>query len=131
MADLEDENFLNNSQNQFNSVGIERESRNTVTIVNFGVSKPSTKKGLNQTINAHNKIAENLAKDSEDETDENNDAEPEELIQRNPDDMNKTLDDIWTLQIYGKKIPKKNIFRLSQKMQNFLIEFYIRCNMVL
>jgi amino acid permease len=119
MADLEDENFLNNSQNQFNSVGIERESRNTVTIVNFGVSKPSTKKGLNQTINAHNKIAENLAKDSEDETDENNDAEPEELIQRNPDDMNKTLDDIWTLQIYGKKNPEEKYVPFESKNAKF------------
>ena len=119
MADLEDENFLNNSQNQFNSVGIERESRNTVTIVNFGVSKPSTKKGLNQTINAHNKIAENLAKDSEDETDENNDAEPEELIQRNPDDMNKTLDDIWTLQIYGKKNPEEKYIPFESKNAKF------------
>ena len=119
MADLEDENFLNNSQNQFNSVGIDRESRNTVTIVNFGVSKPSTKKGLNQTINAHNKIAENLAKDSEDETDENNDAEPEELIQRNPDDMNKTLDDIWTLQIYGKKNPEEKYVPFESKNAKF------------
>ena len=119
MADLEDENFLNNSQNQFNSVGIERESRNTVTIVNFGVSKPSPKKGLNQTINAHNKIAENLAKDSEDETDENNDAEPEELIQRNPDDMNKTLDDIWTLQIYGKKNPEEKYVPFESKNAKF------------
>ena len=123
MADFEEENFLNNSQNQFNSVGLARESdntrRNTVSIVNFGISNKSTKKGLNQTINAHNKIAENLAKDSENEIDENNDAEPEELIQRNPDDMNKTLDDIWTLQIYGKRNPEEKYIPFESKNAKF------------
>ena len=123
MADFEDENFLNNSQNQFDSVGIARESdntrRNTVSIVNFGISNKSTKKGLNQTINAHNKIAENLAKDSENEIDENNDAEPEELIQRNPDDMNKTLDDIWTLQIDGKRNPEEKYIPFESKNAKF------------
>ena len=64
MADFDDENFLNNSENQFNSVGIARESedtrRNTVSVVNFAQGINNKRKGLNQTINAHNKIAQNL-----------------------------------------------------------------------
>ena len=112
MADFDGtESFLNNTENQFNSVGIARESedtrRNTVSIVNFaqGINKP--KRGLNQTINAHNKIAQNLAYDSQAEIDENNDAEPEDLNARDPNDMNKTLDDIFVLQIYGRRDPKE------------------------
>ena len=124
MADFEDaENLLNNSQNQFNSVGIARESddarRNTVSIVNFGQSNRPNKRGLNQTINAHNKIAENLANDDKEETDENNDAEPEELVQRDPDDMNKTLDDLWALQMFGKRDPEEKYIPFESKNAKF------------
>ena len=124
MADFDGtESFLNNTENQFNSVGIARESedtrRNTVSIVNFaqGINKP--KRGLNQTINAHNKIAQNLAFDSQAEIDENNDAEPEELNARDPNDMNKTLDDIFVLQIYGKRDPKEKTIPFESKNAKF------------
>ena len=124
MADFDDtENYLNSTENQFNSVGIARESedtrRNTVSIVNFaqGINKP--KRGLNQTINAHNKIAQNLAFDSQAEIDENNDAEPEELNARDPNDMNKTLDDIFVLQIYGRRDPKEKTIPFESKNAKF------------
>ena len=124
MADFDGtESFLNNTENQFNSVGIARESedtrRNTVSIVNFaqGINKP--KRGLNQTINAHNKIAQNLAYDSQAEIDENNDAEPEDLNARDPNDMNKTLDDIFVLQIYGKRDPKEKTIPFESKNAKF------------
>ena len=121
MADFEDaENLLNNSQNQFNSVGMVRDTndvrRNTVNAVNFGNSNSANKRGLNQTINAHNKIAENLANDDKEETDENNDAEPEELVQRNPDDMNKTLDDLWALQMFGKRDPEEKYIPFDEEI---------------
>ena len=124
MADFDGtKSFLNNTENQFNSVGIARESedtrRNTVSIVNFaqGINKP--KRGLNQTINAHNKIAQNLAYDSQAEIDENNDAEPEELNARDPNDMNKTLDDIFVLQIYGRRDPKEKTIPFESKNAKF------------
>ena len=124
MADFDGtESFLNNTENQFNSVGIARESedtrRNTVSIVNFaqGINKP--KRGLNQTINAHNKIAQNLAYDSQAEIDENNDAEPEDLNARDPNDMNKTLDDIFVLQIYGRRDPKEKTIPFESKNAKF------------
>ena len=124
MSDFEDaENLLNNSQNQFNSVGMVRDTndvrRNTVNAVNFGNSNSANKRGLNQTINAHNKIAENLANDDKEETDENNDAEPEELVQRNPDDMNKTLDDLWALQMFGKRDPEEKYIPFESKNAKF------------
>ena len=119
MADFEDtENMLNTSENKFNSVGIVRDSddarRNTVSIV----GNPQ-KGGLNQTMKVHNKIAQNLAEDSQEEIDENNDAEPEELVARDPDDMNKTLDDIFTLQIYGKRDPKEKYIPFESKNAKF------------
>ena len=119
MADFEDtENMINTSENKFNSVGIVRDSddarRNTVSIV----GNPQ-KGGLNQTMKVHNKIAQNLAEDSQEEIDENNDAEPEELVARDPDDMNKTLDDIFTLQIYGKRDPKEKYIPFESKNAKF------------
>ena len=122
MADFEDaDNPLNQSENQFNSMGIVRESdndhRNTVNVVNFGQGKKG--KALNQTLNAHNRIAQNLADDSREEIDENNDAEPEELLQKDPDDMNKTLDDIFTLQMFGRRDPKEKIVPFESKNAKF------------
>ena len=122
MADFEDaDNPLNQSENQFNSMGIVRESdndhRNTVNVVNFGQVKKG--KALNQTLNAHNRIAQNLADDSREEIDENNDAEPEELLQKDPDDMNKTLDDIFTLQMFGRRDPKEKIVPFESKNAKF------------
>ena len=123
MADFEDgENMLNVSENKFNSVGIVRDSdntrRNTVSIVNFGLGN-NPQKGLNQTLNAHNKIAQNLADDSQEDVDENNDAEPEDLVQRDPDDMNKTLDDIFVLQIYGRRDPREKYVPFESKNARF------------
>ena len=122
MADFEDaDNPLNQSENQFNSMGIVRESdndhRNTVNVVNFGQGKKG--KALNQTLNAHNRIAQNLADDSREEIDENNDAEPEELLQKDPDDMNKTLDDIFTLQMFGRRDPKEKIVPFESNNAKF------------
>ena len=122
MADFDD-NPLNNTENNFDNVGIIRESdntrRNTVSIVGFGNQNNLTAKGLNQTVNAHNKIAKNLADDDQEEIDENNDAEPEELDAHSPDDMNKTLDDIWTLQIYGRRDPKEKYVPFESKNAKF------------
>ena len=86
--------------------------RNTVSTFGFLQNKNNNK---NRTLNAHNEIARNLAQNSEEETDENNDADPEELIQRDPDEMNKTLDDIWTLQIFGKKDPNEKPIPFESK----------------
>ena len=122
MADFEDaDNPLNQSENQFNSMGIVCESdtdrRNTVNIINIGQGQKG--KNLNQTLNAHNRIAQNLADDSREEIDENNDAEPEELLQKDPDDMNKTLDDIFTLQMFGRRDPKEKIVPFESKNAKF------------
>ena len=68
---------------------------------------------------AQNKIAQNLAEDSQEENDENNDAEPEELIQHNDDDMNKTVDDIWAMQIFGKRDPNEKIIPFESKKAKF------------
>ena len=94
--------------NNLNELGLmpdsEARHNDTINVIGFGLAKnlPNNLKGLNQTMNAHNKIAEKLEdKDSSDELDENNDAEPEELDAY--DDVNKTLDDVWALHIFGRR----------------------------
>ena len=59
------------------------------------------------------------ADDSQEEVDENNDAEPEELVQRDPDDMNKTLDDIFVLQMYGRRDPREKYVPFESKNAKF------------
>ena len=125
MAEFEEnENMLNQSENKFNSVGIMGDSdnsgRNTVSITNLGESDPQKrKKGFNQTLNIRNQIAQNLAKDSGEEEDENNDAEPEELYERDKDDMNKTLDDIFALQMFGRRDPREKYIPFESKNAKF------------
>ena len=117
MSDLDDYN-IDESDNP-EQIELVRDSdevrRNTVSTFGFLQNKNNNK---NRTLNAHNEIARNLAQNSEEETDENNDADPEELIQRDPDEMNKTLDDIWTLQIFGKKDPNKKQIPFESKSAN-------------
>lgn len=71
-------------------------------------------KHLNQSITVeamHDKIKRNLENDEEE--DENNDADPESLNPRGEDDdLNKTIGDIFTLQMFGRRDPK-------EKMQPF------------
>ena len=118
MADFSDAyNPLNQSENQFNSMGIVHKSdndcHNIANVTNFGQGKNG--KALNQILKAHNRIAQNLADDSREEIDKNNDAEPEELLKKEPDDMNKTLDDIFTLQMFGRRDPKEKIVPFESK----------------
>ena len=71
-------------------------------------------------MNMHNKIAKNLDEDDfQEEIDENNDAEPEELAARDDDDMNKSLDDIWAMHIYGKRDPNEKIIPFESKKAKF------------
>ena len=49
-----------------------------------------------------------MIKDSEEEINENKDEESEDLERRNHNQLNKTLDDLWTLKIYGKRSPEKD-----------------------
>lgn len=114
MSDLDEYN-IDESDNP-EQIELVRDSdevrRNTVSTFGFLQNKNNNK---NRTLNAHNEIARNLAHNSEEEIDENNDADPEELVQRDPDEMNKTLDDIWTLQIYGKKDPNEKPITFESK----------------
>ena len=128
MADFdteEEEDEIKDDPNNLNEMGLMRDTdiahNDTVNVIGFGVAKnmPNNLKGLNQTMNVHNKIAEKLDKDSLDELDENNDAEPEDLDAYDPDDMNKTLDDVWTLRIYGKKDPKEKYIPFESKKAKF------------
>jgi hypothetical protein len=96
--------------NKFNELGLMRDSEdgyinNNINMNSSDKGKPSNRSVFNNSLNLHNKIRENLANDSQEETDENNDAEPEELVGRNQGDLNNTLDDIWTLHIFGKRDP--------------------------
>ena len=114
MADFDEdeEKNINEDISNLNELGLIRDSQNASSN-RVNNSDYSNKKNnltfLNNTLNMHNKIAENLAEDSQEEIDENNDAEPEELIRHDEDDMNKTVDDIWAMQIYGKRDPNEKL----------------------
>ena len=123
MADFEeDEDKVNEDIANLNELGLIRDSQNASSnrVSNSDYSnKKNNLTFLNNTLNMHNKIAENLAEDSQEEIDENNDAEPEELIQHDEDDMNKTVDDIWAIQIYGKRDPNEKIVPFESKKAKF------------
>jgi len=124
MADFDEdeEKNINEDISNFNELGLIRDSQNASSN-RVNNSDYSNKKNnltfLNNTLNMHNKIAENLAEDSQEEIDENNDAEPEELIRHDEDDMNKTVDDIWAMQIYGKRNPNEKVFPFESKKAKF------------
>lgn len=124
MADFDEdeEKNINEDISNFNELGLIRDSQNASSN-RVNNSDYSNKKNnltfLNNTLNMHNKIAENLAEDSQEEIDENNDAEPEELIRHDEDDMNKTVDDIWAMQIYGKRDPNEKIVPFESKNAKF------------
>lgn len=124
MADFDEdeEKNINEDISNFNELGLIRDSQNASSN-RVNNSDYSNKKNnltfLNNTLNMHNKIAENLAEDSQEEIDENNDAEPEELIRHDEDDMNKTVDDIWAMQIYGKRNPNEKVVPFESKKAKF------------
>ena len=124
MADFDEdeEKNINEDISNLNELGLIRDSQNASSN-RVNNSDYSNKKNnltfLNNTLNMHNKIAENLAEDSQEEIDENNDAEPEELIRHDEDDMNKTVDDIWAMQIYGKRDPNEKIVPFESKKAKF------------
>jgi amino acid permease len=124
MADFDEdeEKNINEDISNLNELGLIRDSQNASSN-RVNNSDYSNKKNnltfLNNTLNMHNKIAENLAEDSQEEIDENNDAEPEELIRHDEDDMNKTVDDIWAMQIYGKRNPNEKVVPFESKKAKF------------
>ena len=124
MADFDEdeEKNINEDISNLNELGLIRDSQNASSN-RVNNSDYSNKKNnltfLNNTLNMHNKIAENLAEDSQEEIDENNDAEPEELIRHDEDDMNKTVDDIWAMQIYGKRDPNEKLVPFESKKAKF------------
>ena len=91
-------------------------NRNTVSAYSVGYN---TNQKLNQTSNTHNQIAHNLADESQEEIDENNDADPEKVDQHE-DDMNKTFDGILILQLFGRKDPNEKIIPFESKKAKLL-----------
>ena len=94
-----------------------RKSRNTISTFNLAYDE---KNRINETSNAHNTIAKTLGYNQEE--DENNDTDPEELDTHDTDDLNKTLGDINTLQMFGKKDPNEKIvsFRMEKLLERML-----------
>ena len=127
MADFEeeeedDDRILKEDMKNFNELGLMRDSHELAGNLSDKPNRSNqfyNKTSLNLSTNVHNKIAEELAKDLEEEIDENNDAEPEDLNARDPNDMNKTLDDIFVLQIYGRRDPKEKNVPFESKNAKF------------
>ena len=124
--DSDDENeIINEKMDNINELGVLPNRRdgfpNFANVSGLDIKNTNNNRTmLNNTMNMHNKIAKNLAEDDfQEELDENNDAEPEELAARNDDDMNKSLDDIWAMQIYGKRDPNEKIIPFESKKAKF------------
>jgi amino acid permease len=103
------------------AIELVRDSENTRrnTVSEFGEYR-NYNKNLNRTQNIHIEIAKNLRADSQEEMDENNDADPEELVQRDPDEMNKTIGDVFIQQIFGKKNPNEKPIPFDSKKAKFI-----------
>ena len=122
MADFDDDedNVINEDMSKFNELGLMRDTDNLYNNNFSDKGKPASNRSvLNNSLNLHDKIRENLANDSQEEIDENNDAEPEEIVGRNQGDLNNTLDDIWTLHIFGKRDPDEKYVPLSKNAKFF------------
>ena len=125
--DSDDENeIMNEKMDNINELGILPNPRdrfpNLANISGLDIKNNNNNRTvLGGTMNMHNKIAKNLAEDDfQEEVDENNDAEPEELAARDDDDdMNKSLDDIWAMHIYGKRDPNEKIIPFESKKAKF------------
>ena len=89
--------------------------RNTVSVVNYNKNS-----NLNPELNFHNEIAKNLRRDSHEDVDENNDADPELLNQRDPDEMNKTLGDVLALQLFGRRDSHEKPINFDSKKAKLL-----------
>jgi len=129
MADFDDDeedNKISEGMNNLNELGLIRDSNNNSNNFNLKINDSSNIKAninnrtvLSNSVNIHNKIAHDLADDSQEEIDENNDAEPEELAPREDDDMNKSLDDLWAVHIYGKRDPNEKYVPFESKKAKF------------
>ena len=93
LLDPADDNELPQKKTPFGDFGFEKQEYNQT--LNFNQQ------------NFHNQIAKNLEQNDSD--DENNDADPEDLIPKTPTEMNKTLDDIFTAQMFGIRDPNEKI----------------------
>ena len=124
--DSDDENeIMNEKMDKINELGVLPNPRdrfpNFANISGLDIKNNNNNRTvLGGTMNMHNKIAKNLDEDDfQEEIDENNDAEPEELAARDDDDMNKSLDDIWAMHIYGKRDPNEKIIPFESKKAKF------------
>ena len=96
--DLED-SMLNENINQLNQEGLIPDAN---AISKSPLNIPNDNKNIPQSANiSSNKIILKIDEDSDNEIDENNDAEPEELIAEDP--ANRTVDDIWKIHMFGKR----------------------------
>ena len=110
----EEDDAINEDMKNFNELGLIRDSevlyqnQNQTSLSDKGkpiitnnINNNKNQKFLNQTLNIPNKIKENLIDNSSEEINEDNDADQEDFKNRNKTELNNTLDDVWTMHIYG------------------------------
>ena len=109
-----EENIINDDISNFNEMGLIPDSTAISNKSNLN-SKDNKKGHKDKTLPAKsvkiipNRLSKHLDDDSIDETEENIDADPEDII--SPNSRTKTLDDLWTLHMFGKNDPHdQNLF---------------------
>ena len=119
--DLED-NIINEDMTNFNELGLIRDSRALANTSQDKISKLQ-KTSTDKTVSSKSvmidpdRLSQHFLDDFSEEIDENNDAEPEEIIDHYS--PNKTLDDIWTLHMFGKSEPNEENIELESKKSKF------------
>ena len=126
----EEDDAINEDMKNFNELGLIRDSevlyqnQNQTSLSDKG--KPinihnnnKNPKFFNQTLNIPNKIKENLINDSTEEINEDNDADQEDFKNRNKTELNNTLDDVWTMHIYGRNDPGNEYIPLKRNAKFF------------
>ena len=68
------------------------------------------------TVSTFNVVHKTLSPDSQDEIDENQDAEPEKITN---DELNKTLGDIITKQLFGERDPNEKPYEMKEGAKFF------------
>ena len=122
----EEDNQINEDMKNFNELGLIRDSLG----INENQNNPpeklypnnnnnKNKNFFNKTIDIPNKIKENLDNKSQEDTDENNDADPENFKEFNKTEYDNNLDDVLTLHIFGRNTSEDKYIPLSKNAKFF------------
>ena len=119
--EISEDNIMNEDMTNFKELGLIRDSNalHNSELNTSEVKKTDTDKtGATISVKFTNRLSENFTNEFlNEELDENNDAKPEEIAAHSP--FNNTLDDIWTLHMFGKRDQNEKQISFESKKAKF------------